>query len=250
MSAERLSGKVALITGAASGIGAAHARLFASQGAKVLLCDVQQELGETVTAEIKSSGGVAEFFYLDVTDYSGWEGAVKAAVDHFGSLTTLCNVAGIQSPLGLEKESEETFLKVVSINQMGTWLGMKAAMPELLKTGNAAIVNISSMLGVMASPGAIAYQGSKAAVRQMTKSVALEYASRGVRANAVCPGIIETPMLAGGSEQARKFLVDSTPMKRLGAPDEIAYCSLFLCSDEASYVTGADFIVDGGTNAG
>ncbi len=126
---------------------------------------------------------------------------------------------------------------------------MKTAMPELLKSGNGAIVNIASMLAIVGSPGAFAYQASKGALRQMTKSVALEYASRGVRANTVCPGVIETPMLAGGSEKIREFQIQATPMKRLGRPEEIAYCSLFLCSDEASYITAADFIVDGGTTA-
>lgn len=250
MGGQRLNGKSVLITGAASGIGAAHARLFASHGAKLLLCDVQDELGHAVAAEVRASGGVAEFCPLDVTSASAWATAVAKAVDSFGALTTLVNVAGVVSPAGLEMETEETWNRVIVTNQKGTWLGMKTAMPELLKSGNGAIVNIASMLAVIGSPGAIAYQASKGAVRQMTKSVALEYASRGVRANTVCPGVIETPMLAGSPQQVREYQIQATPMKRLGRPEEIAYCSLFLCSDEASYITAADFIVDGGTTAG
>jgi len=250
MHTQRLSGKSALITGAASGIGAAHARLFALHGAKVLICDVQEALGQDVAREIREVGGTAEFCLLDVIDASGWANAVAQAVDSFGALSTLVNVAGVVSPFGLEKETEEGWNRVVGINQKGAWLGMKTAMPELLKFGNGAIVNIASMLAIIGSPGAFAYQASKGALRQMTKSVALEYAGRGVRANTVCPGVIETPMLAGGSDKVREIQTQTTPMKRLGRPEEVAYCSLFLCSDEASYITAADFIVDGGTTAG
>src|SRR3974390_843568 len=250
MHTQRLSGKSALITGAASGIGAAHARLFALHGAKVLICDVQEALGQDVAREIREVGGTAEFCLLDVIEASGGANAVAQAVDSFGALSTLVNVAGVVSPFGLEKETEEGWNRVVGINQKGAWLGMKTAMPELLKFGNGAIVNIASMLAIIGSPGAFAYQASKGALRQMTKSVALEYAGRGVRANTVCPGVIETPMLAGGSDKVREIQTQTTPMKRLGRPEEVAYCSLFLCSDEASYITAADFIVDGGTTAG
>jgi len=250
MSALRMNGKVALITGAASGIGAAHARLFAAEGARVLLCDLQEELGLTVVKEIKERGGAAEFFALDVSEEASWQKAVTFAVDTFGALTTLVNVAGVVSPAGVEAETMEGWSRIISVNQTGAWLGMKSAMPELLHSGNAAIVNIASMVGVVGRPGAFAYQASKAAVRQMTKATALEYASRGVRANAVCPGVIETPMTAGGSDAARQLQIQETPMKRYGLTHEVAYCSLFLCSDEASYVTGTDLIVDGGTTAG
>lgn len=246
---ERLEGKSVIVTGAASGIGAAHARIFARQGAKVLLCDIQDKPGQSVADEILTSGGVAEYFRLDVTDEAGWKNAVEKAVARFGELTTLVNVAGIASSAGLENETREGWDRVIGINQTGAMLGMKASMPELLKSGNAAIVNIASILAVIASRGAFAYQASKGALRQMTRSVALEYAAQGVRANTVCPGVIETPMLAGGSDQVREMQVQATPMKRLGRPEEIAYCSLFLCSDEASYITAADFVVDGGTTA-
>lgn len=249
MTTQRLSGKAAVITGAASGIGAAHARLFALHGAKVLLCDIQKEAGQAIAREIRDAGRVAEFCQLDVADESAWAGAVGQAVDSFGGLTTLVNVAGIASSAGLEMETREGWSRVIATNQTGAWFGMKAAMPELLKTGNGAIVNVASMLAIVGSPGAFAYQASKGALRQMTKSVALEYAARGVRANTVCPGVIDTPILAGGSDKVRQMQIQATPMKRLGNPEEVAYCSLFLCSDEASFVTAADFIVDGGTTS-
>lgn len=247
---KRLSGKIALITGAASGIGAAHARLFASHGAKVLLCDIQKPLAQIVVDEICATGGVAEFCQLDITDDAAWKEAVAQTFDSFGGLTTLVNVAGIASSAGLEDETREGWDKVIATNQTGTWLGMKAAIQALLASGNGSIVNIASMMAIMASRGAFAYQASKSALCHMTKSVAMEYADKGVRANTVCPGIIDTPMLGRGSAQAREMMVQSIPMKRLGKPEEIANCSLFLCSDEAAYVTGADFIVDGGTTAG
>ncbi|WP_317928935.1 SDR family NAD(P)-dependent oxidoreductase [Halioxenophilus sp. WMMB6] len=249
MTNQILSGKTAIITGAASGIGAAHARLFSQQGANILLCDIQQELGRALADELKGNGGKAEFFNLDVSSGEQWQAAVDTAVSLFGGVTTLVNSAGIVSPAGAEKETMEGWQKVVATNQTGIWLGMKTVLPELVKSGNSAIVNIASMLGVIASPGAFAYQATKGAIRQMTKSVALEYGSRGVRANTVCPGVIETPMSAGGSEQIRQMQINATTLKRFGQPIDVANCSLFLCSDMAAYVTAIDMLVDGGTSA-
>lgn len=249
MISQRLKGKVALITGAAGGIGAEHAILFAMHGAKVVVCDIDEKGARMISREIKEAGGIAKCCHLDVTDESSWTKAVDLAVGSFGALTTLVNVAGIASRAGLESETPEGWSKVIATNQTGAWLGMRAAMPELLKSGNAAIVNIASMLAIIGSPGAFAYQASKGALRQMTKAVALEYATSGIRANTVCPGVIDTPMLSGGSNEIRRGQAQAAPMKRIGFPEEIAYCSLFLCSDEASYITAADFVVDGGTTA-
>jgi NAD(P)-dependent dehydrogenase (short-subunit alcohol dehydrogenase family) len=249
MTTPRLAGKVALITGAASGIGAAHARVFAAQGAKLILADVQDEPGRALAAELCDGGHSAEYIHLDVASAADWQRAIKETLERYGALTTLVNVAGIASRAGVENETTEGWEKVISINQTGTWLGMKAALPALVASGNAAIVNIASMLAVVGSPGAFAYQASKGAIRQMTKSVALEYAARGVRANTVCPGVIITPMSSGGPDEIRQMQIQATPMKRLGEPEEIANCSLFLCSDEASYITATDIVVDGGTTA-
>lgn len=246
---KRLQGKVALVTGGASGIGAAHVRLFAEAGAKVLVCDVQEEMGRAVADDVNRDGGLAAFFRLDVTNEGAWTSAVADAVSRFGALTTLVNNAGAFAPGGVEAETNDGWNRLVAINQTSVWQGMKAALPALLKSGNAAIVNIASIYGIVGSPGAIAYHATKGAVRVMTKSVALEYARRGVRANAVYPGVIKTPMLGDVPEDALKVLEEGIPMGRRGIPEDIAYCSLYLCSDEARFVTGSDFVVDGGSTA-
>ena len=245
----RLMGKVALITGAASGIGAAHVRLFAEAGAKVLVCDLQDTLGRSVVDEVRSKGGDAEFFHLDVANEINWKNAVAKAVDKYGSLTTLVNNAGAFNPGGVEAETDDGWNRLISINQTGVWLGMKTAMPTLLGTGNDAIVNIASIYGIVGSPGAIAYHASKGAQRVMGRAAALEYARRGVRVNTVFPGVIKTPMLGDVPEEALRTLEEAIPMGRRGIPEDIAYCSLYLCSDEANFVTGADFVVDGGSTA-
>jgi 2,5-dichloro-2,5-cyclohexadiene-1,4-diol dehydrogenase 2 len=159
------------------------------------------------------------------------------------------NNAGAFHPSGVEAETDEGCNRLISVNQTGVWMGIKAAMPELLKTCNAAIVNVASIYGIVGSPGAIAYHASKGAQRVMSKSVALEYARRGVRVNTVFPGVIKTPMLGDVPEEALRVLEEAIPMGRRGVPEDIAYCSLYLCSDEARFVTGADFVVDGGSTA-
>ncbi|MFA7270781.1 MAG: glucose 1-dehydrogenase [Sterolibacterium sp.] len=246
---KRLLNKVALITGGASGIGAAHVRLFAEAGAKVLICDVQEELGRSVADDVKRKGGEAAFYRLDVADENNWKKAVAEAVGRFGSLTTLVNNAGIFIPGGVESETNEGWNRVIAINQTGVWLGMKTAMPELLKTGNAAIVNISSIHGIVGSAEGIAYHASKGAVRVMSKTAAVEYGRRGVRVNTVFPGVIKTPILDCVPEDMMKVLAEAIPMGKTGVPEDIGYCSLYLCSDEAQFVTGAEFVVDGGATA-
>ncbi len=245
----RLLNKVALVTGGASGIGAAHAQLFAGAGAKVLVCDLQEELGHTVAEEIRRNGGEAEFFRLDVACEDHWKAAVADAVRRYGTLTTLVNNAGAFSAGGVEVETDEGWARLVAVNQTGVWLGMKTAMPELLKSGNAAIVNIASIYGIIGSPGAIAYHATKGAIRVMGKSAALEYARRGVRVNTVFPGVIKTPMLGDVPEEALRALEEAIPMGRRGSPEDIAYASLYLCSDEAKFVTGGEFVIDGGSTA-
>jgi len=245
----RLAGKVALVTGGASGIGAAHVRLFADAGAKVLVCDVQEEMGRGVVADVKAKGGEAAFFRLDVTDESNWNAAINEAGTRYGSLTTLINNAGIYVAGGLEDETNEKWQRMVAVNQTSVWWGMKNAMPALMKSGNGAIVNISSLYGVVGSPGSISYHATKGAVRLMSRSAAIEYARKGVRVNAVFPGVIKTPILGDVPDHMMKTLEEGIPMGRRGLPEDIAYCSLYLCSDEANYVTGGEFLVDGGSSA-
>ena len=235
--AGRLDGKVALISGGASGIGAAHARIFAAEGAKVVIGDVQEDKGREVVAGVNSNGGEGTFIRLDVTSEDDWQQAVTEATSRFGELTTLINNAGVYWPGGIEEESRDKWDKMIEINQTGVWLGMKTAVPALRDSGNAAIVNISSLYGLIGSPGSIAYHASKGAVRLMSKAAALEYARQGIRVNSIHPGQIDTPILAGLTPEQDAQIKEATPMGRIGRPEEIAYGSLYLCSDEASYTT-------------
>ena len=244
--AGRLDGKVALISGGASGIGAAHARVFAAEGARVVIGDIQEAKGQHVTADVNTNGGESVFVHLDVTDESDWQNAVHEAVARFGKLTTLINNAGVYWPGGVEEETRDKWQKMIEINQTGVWLGMKTALPALRASGNAAIVNISSLYGLIGSPGSISYHASKGAVRLMSKAAALEYVRQGIRVNSIHPGQIDTPILAGLTPEQDAQIKEVTPMGRLGRPEEIAYGSLYLCSDEASYTTGTELVIDGG----
>ncbi len=244
--AGRLDGKVALVSGGASGIGAAHARVFAAEGAKLVAGDLQEDKGRAVVEAVNASGGEAVFVHLDVTRQADWERAVGEAVSRFGKLTTLINNAGIYWPRGTEEETLEGWNTMISVNQTGVWLGMKAAVPAMREAGGGAIVNISSLYGLIGSPGSITYHATKGAVRLMTKSAALEYVKAGIRVNSIHPGQIDTPILSGLTPEQNEQIKAATPMGRLGRPEEIAYGSLYLCSDEAAYTTGAELVIDGG----
>ena len=244
--AGRLDGKVALVSGGASGIGAAHARVFAAEGAKLVAGDLQEDKGRAVVEAVNASGGEAVFVHLDVARQADWERAVGEAVSRFGKLTTLINNAGIYWPRGTEEETLEGWNTMVSVNQTGVWLGMKAAVPAMREAGGGAIVNISSLYGLIGSPGSITYHATKGAVRLMTKSAALEYVKAGIRVNSIHPGQIDTPILSGLTPEQNEQIKAATPMGRLGRPEEIAYGSLYLCSDEAAYTTGAELVIDGG----
>ncbi len=243
---KRLLNKVALISGGASGIGAAHARVFAEAGAKVLVCDVQAEMGRSVVDDINHKGGEAAFFRLDVASEENWKQAVAEAVKRFGGLTTLVNNAGVYQPAGLDTETVEGWNRIIAINQTGAWLGMKIAMPELLKSGNASILMMGSIYGIVGSPGSLAYHASKGALRVMSKSVAVQYARQGVRVNSVFPHLIKSGIVEALPPDVMKALEDAIPIGRGGVPEDIAYASLYLCSDEAQYVTGAEIVIDGG----
>ena len=246
----RLEGKVALISGGASGIGEAQAMLYAREGAMVLIGDLQESLGAAVVAKIVEAGGNAALTRLDVTDLGSWQAAVALTVATFGKLTTLVNNAGIFHPGGILDESPEGWARMVAVNQTGVFYGMKAAAPELVKAGKASIVNISSLYGLIGSPGAISYHASKAAVRVMGKGAALEFVKQGVRVNTIFPGQIRTPILGDITPEQDAAIKASIPMGEVGEPMDVAHASLFLASDEARYITGADLWVDGGWYAG
>ena len=247
----RLEGKVALISGGARGMGAAEARLFAAEGAKVVLGDVLHEEGQQVEAEIAEAGGEAVFVPLDVTSESDWRNAVDTAVGRFGKLDILVNNAGIFNRAFIHEQTEEDWDRVMDINGKGVFLGTKAAIPAMREAGGGSIVNISSVAGLIGSMASTSYNASKGAVRLLTKSTAVQYAKEGIRCNSVHPGPIETPMLdlVYTSPEAREQRRDAIPMGRLGNMDDVAKGVLFLASDEASYMTGSELVIDGGYTA-
>ena len=246
----RLENKVAFISGGARGMGAAEARLFSQEGCKVVIGDLRDELGRQVEAEINELGGECLFVHLDVTDEQSWKDAVAATVDRFGKLDILVNNAGIYRPERVENTTSENWDTTMSVNAKGVFLGTKAAIPELRKAGGGSIVNISSVAGLVGNHISSAYTASKGAVRLFTKSTAIQHAVDGIRCNSVHPGTIETDMtadlLAG---EGREDRLSRTPLGRLGRTDDIAYGVLFLASDEASFMTGSELVIDGGRTA-
>ncbi len=245
----RLEGKVALISGGARGMGAAEARMFASEGASVVIGDVLEDEGRRVAAEIGEAGGQALFVALDVTSESQWRDAIDAAVSSFGRLDVLVNNAGIGGGGNVEETTEADWDRTMDINAKGVFLGTKTAIPAMRRSGGGSIINISSQLGIVgvdnSSPQ---YQASKGAVRLLTKSTAIQYAREGIRANSVHPGPIVTPMTeAGRADQDRYDLtVSRIPLGRYGEPEDVAYGVLFLASDESSFMTGSELVIDGG----
>jgi cyclopentanol dehydrogenase len=245
----RLEGKVALISGAARGQGEAEARLFAREGASVVLGDVLVEQGEQVAKEIGEAGGRAVFGRLDVSDEDDWTAAVELAERTFGKLDVLVNNAAIIGLQGIMETTLELWNRVIGVNQTGTFLGMRAAIPAMRRAGGGSIVNISSVLATMGSGNSASYTASKGAVSALTRTVSVELATEGIRVNAVHPGGVETPMAVeclGDDAEARRALIATHPMGRIGEPEEIATGVLFLASDEASFVTGASLVIDGG----
>jgi 3alpha(or 20beta)-hydroxysteroid dehydrogenase len=245
----RLEGKVAIITGAARGQGEAEARLFAAHGARVVVADVLEEEGRAVA---KSIGDAATFERLDVSAEDDWTRVVNAAVAHAGLLTTLVNNAGIVGYSAFEDTSLEDYLRVIQVNQIGTFLGMRTAIPALTAAGGGSIVNVASVEGMRGSNGLVAYGSSKWAIRGLTKIGAVELARRGIRVNTLLPGSVDTPMsaLPEGSEVDTKAMTADRPMIRAGRPEELAQAALFLASDDSSYVSGAELVVDGAWTAG
>ena len=246
----RLEGKIAIVTGAARGMGEVEARLFAEEGATVVVCDVTDDAGQRVADDIVSGGGSAEYAHLNVTDEDNWRQVIADTVGRHGRLDILVNNAGIS---GYDEENNlgtTTWDRLLNINAKGVFLGMKHAIAAMEQGDGGSIVNISSISGIVGQDFIhMGYNASKGAVRLMTKSAAVRWAEAGIRANSVHPGLM--PPMAGGSanSETRNAMLANIPMKRVGNREEVAYAVLFLASDEASYITGAELVVDGGFTA-
>ena len=244
----RLEGKVALITGAARGQGAAEARLFAAEGAKVYVTDVLDAEGEATAADI---GETAAYHHLDVTDEEAWIMLRDELLEREGRIDVLVNNAGIFRIMPTALTSESEYRQIVDINQVGTFLGMKTVIPPMVAAQSGSIVNISSVAGLTGAAGTMAYTASKWAVRGMTKVAAKEVAPFGVRVNSVHPGIIDTPMMAEASPEGSLLdrVVQAIPMGHVAQAEDVAKLVLYLASDESRYSTGSEFVVDGGMTA-
>ena len=245
----RLNGKVALVSGGASGMGQSEALIFAREGARVVVADVLETEGRQVADKIKAAGGQATFVKLDVSNEAEWEKVVKATLEGFGKLDVLVNNAGISGTFDPDMLSTAAWDRLMDINAKGVFLGMKTVIPVMQRAGGGAIVNISSISGFVGQTGVhMAYNASKGAVRIMTKTAAVQYAKDGIRVNSVHPGMM--PPMRSSKTSAdpvwRDKMIKAVPMKRAGRVEEVAHAVLFLASDEASYITGTELVVDGG----
>jgi cyclopentanol dehydrogenase len=260
----RLVGKVAIVTGAASGIGAETARLFAEHGAAVLLTDVSDAAGKTVAERIADAGGTGMFAAQDVRDERRWSEVVALAEETYGRLNILCNIAGISgrdpqlniqpgltAGPRLAEQTLEQWNRVIEINATGVFLGTKAVIPAMQRAGGGSIINISSICGMIGSHANAAYHASKGAVRIFSKAAAIQYAPDHIRVNSVHPGFVDTPMTKPGhsNPEVAKMRLQATPLGRFGTPADIAAGCLYLASDEASWVTGSELVIDGGMTA-
>lgn len=244
----RLEGKVAIVTGGGSGMGAAEVKLLAREGAAVVIADVWEDGGHQVESEVTEAGGRAQFLPTNVTDEGDWERLLQFTEEKFGPLDILVNNAGLSGGSFEDETSTEGWHAIMDVNATGVFLGTKHAVPSMRRAGGGSIVNISSIMGFVGSDGGHpAYHASKGAVRIFTKATAVRYGPEGIRANSVHPGFMP-PMRTGapGSEDARARAAEITPLRRTGEPIEVAYGVLFLASDEASFVTGTELVIDGG----
>lgn len=241
----RLLDKVAIVTGGARGMGETHVRRFIEEGAKVVFTDINEEVGEKLASEL---GDNALFVKHDVTDEAGWQEVIEKTEASFGPVNILVNNAGISMSKSIFDMSVEDYKKIININQVSVFIGIKAVLSSMQKTEGGSIINISSMNGIVG--GAVGYTDSKFAVRGLTKAAALQVGHLGIRVNSVHPGVIETPMVTEGDavEQIKEF-AKHIPMRRMAQSEEVTNMVLFLASDESSYSTGSEFIIDGGLTA-
>ncbi len=249
----KLDGKIAIITGAASGIGKATAILFAQEGATVAVADVMDAQGNETVKTIIESGGKAVFVHTDVSKAEDLQNLIKTTVESYGRLDIMFNNAGIEgSSIDTANYPESVFDKIVAINLKGVWLGIKYSVPELLKSGGGCIISTASVAGLVAFAGLSAYNASKGGIIQLTKTAAIEYAKQNIRVNCIAPGVIQTAMVdrfVKGQPEARSAFVQLEPVGRFGTPEEIAKAALFLASDDSSFITGIVLVVDGGLTA-
>ena len=238
MVSKRVSGKVAIVSGAAMGMGEAHARMLVAEGAKVVLADIADEKGRAVAAEL---GDSAVYVHLDVSKADDWTNAVAVAEATFGAVTVLVNNAGIVALHSIDEMTEAQYRRLININQIGPFLGMAATIPSMKKAGGGSIINVSSVAGLVALPALSGYCASKFAVRGMSKAASTDLGKYNIRVNSLHPGTIDTPMNAGAGSAPQ-----AQAIPRFGKPEEVARMLLFLASDESSFCTGAEFVVDGG----
>jgi len=247
----KLTGKVAVVTGAASGIGEATALLFADEGASIVVADRDEDRGDHVVQEIRGRGAQAVFAKTDVSKPEDVKAMVRAAIETYGRLDVVFNNAGIEGEMNTPTVdcTLDNWHRVIEINLTGVFLGMKYAIPEMLKNGGGSIINTASVAGLVGFAGIPAYCASKGGVIQLTKCAAMEYAKQGIRVNVICPGVISTPMVeraTGGTAEAEAAFEALEPVGRMGTAEEVARMALFLACNDSSFCTGAPFIVDGG----
>ena len=247
----RLADKTAIVSGGASGIGEACCRLFVEEGARVVVSDINETKGEMLSAELRNAGAEAIYVSLDVSQEKDWRAAVESTDRFGGGVTILVNSAGVSGPEGrkpVETTSLHDWERVMAVNSTGVFLGMKAVIPAMRRAGGGSIINISSIYGIAGSTRGAAYHASKGAIRTLTKAAAIQNAPDNIRVNSVHPGFVDTPMTADlhSDPQERSERLSMTPLGRMGTPVDIAYGLLYLASDEAAWVTGTEFVIDGG----